>query len=163
MKISHQLIVCLSLVGSEHQELPVATLADTAQLLVPAPPASHWHAASEQSDGAVVAHALPHAPSVRISPRVQGVVRQPPNGHDRRKQGVQRESHPPPAQGGFRGSTVDTWSSCEVFGSCVYRNKLGVLFSSWVMTTYFMGVYYKKNKIKCFLFRAKSHTHTHVH
>ena len=90
---------CLFVVtGPEHQELPVPTLADTAQLLVPTPPAAHWHAPTEQSHGAVVSHALPHAASVRLTPRVQGVVRQPTHGHDRGQQGVQRESHPTPAQ-----------------------------------------------------------------
>ena len=81
------------LTGPEHQELQVATLADTAQLPVPASPAPHRHTAAEQSDGALVSHALPHAPSVRLASRVQGVVRQPADGHDRRKQRVQRESH----------------------------------------------------------------------
>ena len=85
---------CVNLLtGPEHQELQVPTLADTAQLPVPASPATDRHPATEQSDGTVVSHALPHASSVRLTQRVQGVVRQPADEHGRRHQRVQRESH----------------------------------------------------------------------
>jgi len=77
------------LTGSEHKELQVTALADTAQLPQPATPAADRHAAAEQSDGAVVTNALPDAACISVAPRLQGVVCQPAHRHDRRQPRVQ--------------------------------------------------------------------------
>ena len=77
------LCVCVLQTGAEHKELQVATLADAAELSQPAPTAADRHAATEQSDGALVADALPHAARLSVSPRLQGVVCEPTHWHDR--------------------------------------------------------------------------------
>ena len=69
--------------GPEHQEFQVTTLADAAELLESAAPVADGHTTSELADGAVVSDAFPHAPCVLFPPRVQGVVLQPADGHDR--------------------------------------------------------------------------------
>lgn len=46
------------------------------------------HSLAKQSDGAVVAHALPHAQRVPVPQGVQGVVFKPRHGHDRGQLGV---------------------------------------------------------------------------
>ena len=85
--------------GSKHQELQVSALADVAELQQSAPPAVDGHTATELPHGAVVAHALPHATRVPVSPRVQGVVLQPAVWHDRGQPRVQREPRQTPPQG----------------------------------------------------------------
>jgi len=79
--------------GPEHKELQVAALADAAQLPQPASAAVDRHAAAEQPHGTVVSDALPHAARLPVTPRLQGVVRQPADRHDRGKPRVQREPH----------------------------------------------------------------------
>ena len=48
--------------GAHDQELEEPAVADLAQLQLAAPPAHHGHAPAERSHGALVPHALPHAP-----------------------------------------------------------------------------------------------------
>lgn len=56
----------------------------------PPAPAADRNSFAEQPDGALVPHALPHAPRLPVPPRVQGVVLQPAHGDDRGQSGVQR-------------------------------------------------------------------------
>lgn len=59
-------------------------------VLQPPAPAADGNPAAEQSDGAVVPDALPHAARLPVPPRVQRMVLQPADGDDRGQPGVQR-------------------------------------------------------------------------
>eukprot|EP00964_Phaeocystis_antarctica_P077729 scaffold48293_cov29-Phaeocystis_antarctica.AAC.3 len=59
--------------GAPHKKLPLAAVADAAQLQLEAAAAAHWHAAAEQPHGAVVAAALSDAAHLRKSQGVQGL------------------------------------------------------------------------------------------
>lgn len=65
------------------------------------PPASaaDRNSSAEQPDGALVSHALPHAPRLPVPPGVQGVVLQPADGNDRGQPGVQRRPGQEATQG----------------------------------------------------------------
>jgi len=76
------IVELLTHTGSEHKELQVSALADSAQLPQPASAAADWHSTTEQSDGTLVTDALPHATRLSVTPRLQGVVCQPPYWHD---------------------------------------------------------------------------------
>jgi len=75
-------------VGTKHQELQIAALADASELPQPASPLIDRNAITEQPHGALVSHALSNATCVRITSRIQGMVLKPTYGHDRRKHGI---------------------------------------------------------------------------
>lgn len=85
--------------GSEHQELQVAALADAAELPQPTPSAPHRHSSAEQPHGAVVLDALPDAARLPVAQGIQGVVFESSHWNDRRKHGIQRESREKTSQG----------------------------------------------------------------
>ena len=68
--------------GPEHQEFQVSALANVVEFQQPAKIASYRNSSTEQSDGTVVSHAFPHASSVSIPSRFQGVVLEPSDRHD---------------------------------------------------------------------------------
>mmetsp|Transcript_24567 Transcript_24567/g.80106 ORF Transcript_24567/g.80106 Transcript_24567/m.80106 type:complete len:605 (+) Transcript_24567:570-2384(+) len=88
--------------GAPHQELPLAALADAAQLQRQAAAAADGHTAAKQPDGAVVAAALSDAAHLRVAQGVQGLVLQPAHrddrGRARRRPGRHRAAarHPAP-------------------------------------------------------------------
>lgn len=51
---------------------------------------AHWYPSPEQSNGALVSYALPHAACFPVPSWVQGVVLKPAHWHDWREPGVQR-------------------------------------------------------------------------
>ena len=81
--------VVISRAGSEHQELQEPALADSAELQQPETAPPHWHTAAEQSDGAVVPDALPHAHRLLFSHWLQGVVLESVDRDGGGKPGVQ--------------------------------------------------------------------------
>lgn len=77
------------LTGPEHKKLQKPKVADPADFQQPAPPSAHRDPAAEQPDGAMVSNALPHANSLLLALRLQGVVLQPPHWNGGGKPGVQ--------------------------------------------------------------------------
>ena len=84
--------------GAQHQELPVRALANPPSLQHKAAASAHRNASAEQSDGAVVADALPDARALPKSRGVRVLVQQPdePDGGGRAER--ERAAGAPPAR-----------------------------------------------------------------
>ena len=78
-------ILNLNFSGSKYQEFQVPAMADSVKLQQFTSTPVDGDAATEQLDGVMVPDAFPDAPSVPVSSRVQGVVREPADGDDRGK------------------------------------------------------------------------------